>query len=98
LAEADFIRRNAGGLLTDTTTASAAGVLNRILYEKRYSLLWQSGDHWIDARLFGKDYGSPPPAGLGTVFGKPPQWNFPIPANEQLARSNNLTKEACTLP
>lgn len=98
LAEADFIRRNDGGLASDTTTAAAAGVLNRILYEKRYSLLWQSGAHWIDARLFGKDNGSAPPAGLGTVFGKPPQWNFPIPANEQLARSNNLTKQTCTLP
>jgi len=100
LTEADAIRNRDGGLTTDTTTAVAAGVLNRILYEKRYSLLWQSGSRWIDARLFGKLNVSPPPAGIGAEQdpGGKPMWNFPIPFNEAAARNNDLAKQACVLP
>jgi starch-binding outer membrane protein, SusD/RagB family len=91
LAWARVVRRNDGGLLTDTTTAFAPGVLNRILYEKRYSLLWQSGDRWVDARMFGKLNGSNPPAGLGLELTAPPLNNMPIPQNEINARGGNLT-------
>jgi starch-binding outer membrane protein, SusD/RagB family len=94
LAQANFIRTNDGGLAPDTATASDS-VLNRILYEKRYSLLWQSASRWLDARLFGKLNGSAPPVGLGQERGYSPLDNFPIPANEALARSNDLTR-VCT--
>jgi len=101
LAEADAIRSKDGGLTTDTTTAVAAGVLNRILYEKRYSLLWESPSRWIDARMFGKLNASAPPAGVG-VEQEPapgqPYRNFPIPFNEAAARNNDLSKQACALP
>ncbi len=91
LTWAHVVRVHDGGLLTDTTTAVAAGVLNRILYEKRYSLVWQSGDRWVDARMFGKLNGSNPPAGLGLELTAPPLNNMPIPQNEQNARGGILT-------
>ncbi|HYL22032.1 MAG TPA: hypothetical protein VEU74_09725 [Gemmatimonadales bacterium] len=84
------------GLAADTTTAAAPGVLNEILYEKRYSLVWQSGDRWVDARLFGKLNGSNPPVGIGTELTYGPLNNMPIPQNEVNARGGNLTK-TCTL-
>jgi hypothetical protein len=90
LAWAHVVRVNDGGLLTDTTTAVAAGVLNRILYEKRYSLLWQSGNRWVDARMFGKL------AGLGPELGALPLNNMPIPQNEINARGGTITL-ACNL-
>jgi starch-binding outer membrane protein, SusD/RagB family len=84
------------GLAADTTTAVAAGVLNEILYEKRYSLLWQSGDRWVDARMFGKLNGSNPPAGLGLELTAAPLNNMPIPQNEVNARGGTITL-TCTL-
>ena len=98
LTQAQFIRTNDGGLTTDTTTATEAGVLNRILYEKRYSLLWQSASRWIDARMFGKLNGFDPPAGVGQERGRNPIFGFPIPFNEAVARNNDLTRQACALP
>src|SRR5204863_9926243 len=99
LGEANFIRTNDGGLAADTSVA-ADSVLNTILYDKRYSLLWQSGSRWLDARMFGKLNANPPPMGVGTEQdpGGVPVWNFPIPFNEAAARNNDLTKQACTLP
>ena len=100
LAQANFIRTNDGGLTADTSIAPDS-VLNRILYEKRYSLLWESGTRWLDARMFGKLNKNPPPVGIG-VEQEPapgqPYWNFPIPFNEAAARNNDLTKQACALP
>lgn len=92
LAEADSVRSRDGGLTTDTTTAAAAGVLNRILYEKRYSLLFESGDRWFDARQFGKLNGSNPPVGIGMERTYAPLDNIPIPFNETSARNGNLAQ------
>jgi starch-binding outer membrane protein, SusD/RagB family len=100
LAEANFIRTNDGGLPAATSVVPDS-VLNTILYEKRYSLLWQSGSRWLDARMFGKLNASAPPAGVG-VEQEPtpgqPYRNFPIPFNEAAARNNDLSKQACALP
>jgi len=100
LAEANFIRTNDGGLTADTSVAPDS-VLNSILYEKRYSLLWQSGSRWLDARMFGKLNSNPPPVGVGAeqepAPGEPYR-NFPIPFNEAAARNNNLAKQSCSLP
>ena len=100
LAEANFIATNDGGLAADTSLAPDS-VLNSILYEKRYSLLWQSGSRWLDARLFGRLNSNPPPAGVGAeqepAPGQPYR-NFPIPFNEAAARNNDLSKQACALP
>ena len=90
LALANFVRTNDGGLAAKSLS-SASDILNQILYEKRFSLLWQSGDRWLDARLFGKLNGSNPPVGIGTENGNPPLENAPLPQGEFDARGGNLT-------
>ena len=69
-------------------------MLNRILYEKRYSLLWQNADRWFDARQFG-NLSSAAPGFIGQERGNNPLWNLPLPQNEQNARGGDLTKQ-CT--
>jgi starch-binding outer membrane protein, SusD/RagB family len=95
---ANFIRTSDGALAADNTSTTSDAVLNRILYEKRYSLLWESAARWIDARLFGKLNGSDPPAGIGLERTYPPLNNLPIPQNEQNARGGNLTKQCTSGP
>lgn len=85
LALANFIRTNDGGLAAKSLS-SATDILNQILYEKRYSLLWQSGDRWLDARLFGKLNGNDPPVGLGLENKLGPLENIPLPQGEVDAR------------
>jgi len=99
IALTNFIRVNDGGLaaktLADYATDVKGNVLNEILKQKRYSLLWESPDRWLDARMFGKLNGSAPPAGLGQERGFNPLENFPIPFNETSARSGDLSQQ-CT--
>ena len=47
----NYVRVHSGGLAAKTTLTTAAAALDQLLYEKRYSLLWESGSRWIDARL-----------------------------------------------
>lgn len=96
LALANHIR-SVDGSLGPKAAVGAAAVLNQILYEKRYSLLWETGDRWFDARMFGKLNGSNPPAGLGLETGNPPLWSMPIPQPEIDARGGDLTKQSCTV-
>ena len=62
--------------------------LEALLYEKRYSLLFEGGHYWIDTRRYGFDA---PPSEGGLIFVDPApndliNSQFPIPINEQLAR------------
>jgi hypothetical protein len=88
LALANIVRTVDGGL-SASTASGAEAVLNEILYEKRYSLLWESPSRWIDARMFGKLNGSNPPAGVGMENGNAPLWNIPLPQTEVDARGGN---------
>jgi len=96
LALANFIRTNDGGLAAKSLSTST-DILNQILYEKRFSLLWQSPDRWYDSRMFGKLNGSNPPVGLGLEKGLPPLYNVPLPQGEIDARGGNLT-QTCSAP
>lgn len=89
------ILRTVDGGLSEATVSGADAVLNQILYEKRYSLLWESPSRWIDARMFGKLNGSNPPAGIGMENGNAPLWNIPIPQPEVDARGGDMSKQ-CT--
>jgi starch-binding outer membrane protein, SusD/RagB family len=99
LALSNFVRVNDGGLTAKTTTDFGSdlqgNLLNEILKQKRYSLLWQSADRLVDSRLFGKLNGSAPPAGVGQERSFDPLQNFPIPFNESSARSGDLSQQ-CT--
>jgi hypothetical protein len=96
LALANFIRTNDGGLAAKSLSTST-DILNQILYEKRFSLLWQSPDRWYDSRMFGKLNGSNPPVGLGLEKGLPPLYNVPLPQGEIDARGGNLA-QTCSAP
>jgi hypothetical protein len=58
LADINFIRTTSGKLPAISPVAWAAmtpnAQLNELLYEKRYSLLWEGGHSWIDYRRYGK--------------------------------------------
>jgi SusD family. len=95
LTLANIVRTVDGGLAAKVLS-DPDDVLDQILYEKRYSLLWESPSRWLDARLFGKLNGSNPPAGLGMENDNAPLWNIPIPQPEVDARGGDLTK-ACTV-
>jgi hypothetical protein len=58
LTDINLVRTTAGGLDAITVGAWAAMTatqqLDELLYNKRYSLLWEGGHRWIDMRRYGK--------------------------------------------
>jgi starch-binding outer membrane protein, SusD/RagB family len=56
LTDIDLIRQNSGNLpaTTLTTGSSDAAFVSELLYNRRYSLLWEQGTRWIDYRRFGR--------------------------------------------
>jgi len=90
LTDINNVRENSGNLPPFTSTDPAA-LLTELLYERRYSLLWEQGTRWIDARRYNI---------LSTIPAEPiapSPWTqqgnvptvMPIPQDECLAR--NLT-------
>ncbi len=70
LADLDSVRVNAGKLAPTAslplTIASPDSVfVKELLYNRRYSLLWEQGTRWLDARRFGRmgDIPKAPPTG-----------------------------------
>ena len=67
LADIDSVRVNSGKLPPTTATiASPDSVfVKELLYNRRYSLLWEQGTRWIDARRFNRmgDIPKQPPTG-----------------------------------
>ena len=95
LADLNFVRTTSGGLepLAAADIDTASEFLNALLYERRYSLMYEGGWRWIDLRRFNllenpayrvKDYpraGDRAPAAM------------PIPFNECIARGGGA--ESC---
>jgi hypothetical protein len=52
----NLIRVNAGGLAATTLTAASAtdDFVTELLYNRLYSLMWQQGTRWIDARRYNR--------------------------------------------
>lgn len=52
----NLVRQHAGGLPPSTLTiaSSDAAFVTELLYNRLYSLLWQQGTRWIDARRYGR--------------------------------------------
>jgi hypothetical protein len=80
-AETDinFIRENSGGL--DPVTITADNALDQLLYNKRYSLMWEYGHTWIDMRHYGRLGELPTDNGDPYVTDA-----MPIPTNECFPR------------
>jgi len=86
LTDINFIRTNSGHLPALSsgawTSMSDADRLNELLYERWFSLMWEQGTRWIDARRYNL---------LGTIEpgvsgGQVPQ-RMPIPQDECSARN-----------
>jgi hypothetical protein len=89
IADLNRIRTVSGGLTALATTATAAEVENEILYNRRYSLLFEGGHRWIDVRRFNRTMDLPldMPDHVRNV-------RYPIPQAECDARPD---EPACTL-
>ncbi len=84
VADIDSVRQNSGKLLPTTVTvaSSDAAFITALLYERRYSLLWEQGTRWIDARRFGLLATIP----LDVTGGNVPEM-MPVPSTECDARN-----------
>ena len=97
IADINLIRVNAGGLppISDPYVPNAAlgqpaTLLDELLYEKRYSLLFE-GHRWIDLRRYGKLTTLPKAHPTDQIF----PW-FPLPDDECVLR--NQAPPGCTPP
>ena len=88
LALSNLVRQNSGGLAPRTlgSFATRLDILREILKQKRYSLLFESGDRLVDYRMFGlyAEMGQelrPPVAGPQVI---------PFPSAEANARGGDL--------
>jgi len=88
VSDINFIRQTAGGLGPSTVTIAStdAQFVDELLRQKRYSLLWESTSHWVDARRFNR-LGTLPRDGAAHVV----HAAFPIPEDEALARGGSAT-------
>jgi hypothetical protein len=78
------VRQNSGLLPPTTVTAASsdAAFISALLYERRFSLLWEQGTRWIDARRFGLLSSIPADVSGGNV----PEM-MPVPSTECDARN-----------
>ena len=88
LAELNIVRTKSGGLLPlpPETIVDDATFLKALLYERRYSLMFEGGYRWIDLRRFNILLPLDSPAHIRNL-------RFPIPQAECDARP---TEKACT--
>jgi starch-binding outer membrane protein, SusD/RagB family len=82
----NFIRQNSGGLPPYAGVVDQPSLLAELLYNKRYSLMYEGGHSWIDYRRYGLT------ASLQSIDrpGPPPDVIFPtlpIPTAETLPRT-----------
>ena len=92
IADINFIRTNSGGLAPTSLTAGSTDdqFVTELLYNRRYSLFFEYGHRWWDARRFNR---------LSTLDKALPTHKIfpyiPYPADECLAR-NPQPANACT--
>jgi starch-binding outer membrane protein, SusD/RagB family len=86
VADLNLVRQNSGLLPPSTVTIAStdAAFITALLYERRFSLLWEQGTRWIDARRFGLLATIPADVASGNVPDV-----MPVPITECQAR--NLT-------
>jgi hypothetical protein len=77
----NFVRGAAGGLDPIGVPADQTTALDALLYEKRYSLLYEGGHRWIDLRRYGRLAQVPLDRPGDLVY-----TTYPVPTNEILPR------------
>jgi hypothetical protein len=91
LSDLNFVRTNSGGLAPIADPGTDAAFINALLYERRYSLMYEGGTRWMDLVRFGL---------RGTLAGYPragdviPQY-YPVPFTECLARGGAGSAPGC---
>ncbi|MGE0441779.1 MAG: RagB/SusD family nutrient uptake outer membrane protein [Gemmatimonadales bacterium] len=92
LSDLNLVRTTAGGLPASTLTTASTDdqFVTALIYERRYSLMWESGTRWIDARRFGKKSTLPVDRSGDVVFD-----NMLVPGSECDARKLTVP---CTPP
>lgn len=80
----NFIRTTSGKLprITNLAAQTPDSVLTELLYEKRYSLMWEGGHSWIDLRHYNRLLTLPRVATSGHFYTR-----MPFPTNECTPRS-----------
>jgi len=85
VTDLNLVRRTAGGLAPYSGTVDQPSLLTELLYNKRYSLMYEGGHSWIDFRRYGRladlatnERPGPPPDVIFTTL--------PIPTPEVQAR------------
>ena len=81
MQDINTVRTRSGGLPPLVGTPSAAQLLDEIVYNRRYSLLFEGGHRWIDARRLGRLNTLPRALPTHNIFSR-----FPLPEAECLAR------------
>jgi hypothetical protein len=84
VSDLNLIRQNSGLLAPYSGAVTAPALITELLYNRRYSLLWEQGARWIDARRFGLLSTIPPAVPGGNV-----PTRMPVPADECNARGLN---------
>lgn len=77
----NFVRVNSGGLAPLAAFGTQAAAIDALLYERRYSLLFEWGHRWIDMRRYNRLGQLPIDRGGDVVYS-----TFPIPTDEVLPR------------
>ena len=81
LSDINFIRTNSGGLAPRGPFTSNADFVAELVKQRRYSLLFEGGHRWIDARRFGLLATLPKALPTHNIMAR-----FPFPEAECLAR------------
>lgn len=89
----NLIRQGSGGLepLADLETRPPEAILDELLYNKRYSLLWEGAHRWIDLRRYGRLETLPKFAPEHVIWPY-----FALPTTECVTRSS--PPPGCTMP
>lgn len=90
LADINFIRTTSGGLAPRGPFTSNADFIAELVKQRRYSLLFEGGHRWIDARRFNLLNTLPKALATHNIFSR-----FPFPEAECLARVPAPT-QGCT--
>ena len=86
--DVNFVRVRSGGL-APKTHASLDELLDDLLYNKRYSLLFETGTRWLDMRFYTRLNALPRDLPTHRVHA-----NYPVPSNEWLARGGQAACSA----
>jgi hypothetical protein len=86
--DVNFVRTRSGNL-APKAHASLDELLTDLLYNKRYSLLYETGTRWLDMRFYNRLDQLPKDLPTHKVHA-----NYPVPSNEWLARGGTSTCSA----